>query len=380
MEYICLPDLCTGCSACFNICSHDAISMESDSNGVLRPVINPLLCVNCNLCQGVCPVNNKLDMHGPMRCYAGWNEDNEYKKECASGGIASLLYLYVIKHLKGVVYGVGWDNALRPVYKRVENADEVNQLKGSKYVQAFVGKAYRWVKTDLHNNRTVCFVGTPCQIAGLKSYLRKDYANLITCDLLCHGVPPYEYLKSEISRILRRKSKTVTNCRFRGNDEYNYGLSLWNGEHLIYFKKGIASFYLSGFLTSIILRESCYSCKFSANERIADITIGDFLGLGSLKTIRSRPQNISVITLNTSRALLVWDGVKKYQPNLKSEQRPIDEAIKGGVSFRHAAIRNLKRDAFLKDYQCKGWNYAIRKALWKNILRNRLRSILKLKA
>lgn len=210
--------------------------------------------------------------------------------------------------------------------------------------------------------------------------MRKDYANLITCDLLCHGVPPYEYLKSEISRILRRKSKTVTNCRFRGNDEYNYGLSLWNGERLIYFKKGIASLYLSGFLTSIILRESCYSCKFSTNERVADITIGDFLGLGSLKTIKPRPQNISVITLNTSRALLVWDGVKKYQPNLKSEQRPIEEAIKGGVSFRHAAIRNLKRDAFLKDYQCKGWNYAIRKALWKNILRNKLRAILKLKA
>ncbi|WP_417012074.1 Coenzyme F420 hydrogenase/dehydrogenase, beta subunit C-terminal domain [Alistipes putredinis] len=380
MEHICLPDLCTGCSACFNICSHDAISMESDLNGVLRPLINPLLCVNCTLCQCVCPVNNKLDMHSPMRCYAGWNEDKEYKKECASGGIASLLYLYVIEHLKGVVYGVGWDDALRPVYKRVENSEEVNQLKGSKYVQAFVGKAYRWVKTDLHNNRTVFFVGTPCQIAGLKGYLRKDYANLITCDLLCHGVPPYEYLKSEISRILRRKSKTVTNCRFRGNDEYNYGLSLWNGERLIYFKKGIASLYLSGFLTSIILRESCYSCKFSTNERVADITIGDFLGLGSLKTIKPRPQNISVITLNTSRALLVWDVVKKYQPNLKSEQRPIEEAIKGGVSFRHAAIRNLKRDAFLKDYQCKGWNYAIRKALWKNILRNKLRAILKLKA
>lgn len=342
MEHICLPDLCTGCSACFNICSHDAISMESDLNGVLRPLINPLLCVNCTLCQCVCPVNNKLDMHSPMRCYAGWNEDKEYKKECASGGIASLLYLYVIEHLKGVVYGVGWDDALRPVYKRVENSEEVNQLKGSKYVQAFVGKAYRWVKTDLHNNRTVFFVGTPCQIAGLKGYLRKDYANLITCDLLCHGVPPYEYLKSEISRILRRKSKTVTNCRFRGNDEYNYGLSLWNGERLIYFKKGIASLYLSGFLTSIILRESCYSCKFSTNERVADITIGDFLGLGSLKTIKPRPQNISVITLNTSRALLVWDVVKKYQPNLKSEQRPIEEAIKGGVSFRHAAIRNLK--------------------------------------
>lgn len=175
MEHICLPDLCTGCSACFNICSHDAISMESDLNGVLRPLINPLLCVNCTLCQSVCPVNNKLDMHSPMRCYAGWNEDKEYKKECASGGIASLLYLYVIEHLKGVVYGVGWDDALRPVYKRVENSEEVNQLKGSKYVQAFVGKAYRWVKTDLHNNRTVFFVGTPCQIAGLKGYLRKDY-------------------------------------------------------------------------------------------------------------------------------------------------------------------------------------------------------------
>lgn len=380
MEHICLPDLCTGCSACFNICPHDSISMESDVKGVLRPIINPLLCVNCKLCQRVCPVNNRLDMHSLIRCYAGWNEDKEYKKECASGGIASLLYLYVIEHLKGVVYGVGWDDALRPVYKRAENADEVNQFKGSKYVQAFVGKTYRLVKNDLQNNRNVFFVGTPCQIAGLKSYLQKDYVKLITCDLLCHGVPPYEYLKSEISRIFRRKSKTVTNCRFRGNDDYNYGLSLWNKDRLIYFKRGIASFYLSGFLTSIILRESCYSCKFSTNERIADITMGDFLGLGSLKTIKVRPRNISVITLNTPRALLIWDSVQKYYPNLKSERRPIEEAIKGGRSFRQPADRNLKRDNFLKDYEYKGWNYAIRRALWKNILRNKLKSILKLKA
>lgn len=319
-------------------------------------------------------------MHSLIRCYAGWNEDKEYKKECASGGIASLLYLYVIEHLKGVVYGVGWDDALRPVYKRAENADEVNQFKGSKYVQAFVGKTYRLVKNDLQNNRNVFFVGTPCQIAGLKSYLQKDYVKLITCDLLCHGVPPYEYLKSEISRIFRRKSKTVTNCRFRGNDDYNYGLSLWNKDRLIYFKRGIASFYLSGFLTSIILRESCYSCKFSTNERIADITMGDFLGLGSLKTIKVRPRNISVITLNTPRALLIWDSVQKYYPNLKNERRPIEEAIKGGRSFRQPADRNLKRDNFLKDYEYKGWNYAIRRALWKNILRNKLKSILKLKA
>ena len=108
--------------------------------------------------------------------------------------------------------------------------------------------------------------------------------------------------------------------------------------------------------------------------------MGDFLGLGSLKTIKVRPRNISVITLNTPRALLIWDSVQKYYPNLKNERRPIEEAIKGGRSFRQPADRNLKRDNFLKDYEYKGWNYAIRRALWKNILRNKLKSILKLKA
>lgn len=136
----------------------------------------------------------------------------------------------MIKNKNGIVYGVKWDKQLRPVFDKVTSISDVEDLKGSKYVQAYVNFKYKEVDVDLQSGKNVLFIGTPCQIAGLKSFLGKDYDNLLTCDLLCHGVPSPDYLSGEIKRILGRKIGLATNCRFRGNDKYNYNFSLWNKE------------------------------------------------------------------------------------------------------------------------------------------------------
>lgn len=375
MENICSYNSCSGCFACQNICPKDCISLCPDVNGELHPVIDHSQCIDCGLCAKICPVNHDVEYKEPNNCFAAWNSDVKQRKLSASGGIAASMYSFFIEELKGVVYGVNYDSDLRPVYCRIDNSELLYTLKGSKYVQAFVGDNYRLVKKDLDNSLNVLFIGTPCQIAGLKSFLRKDYERLITCDLLCHGVPPYEYLKKELLRVAPKKIKLADSCRFRGNDGYNYYLSLWNRDQLLYSKKGTRSYYLFGFLTSIILRESCYSCKYSRKERVSDITIGDFLGLGKLKSVDLQPNNTSVVVVNSNKGRNVWQAVVAHNNHICCEERNYSEAVEGGGSFRKPTLRNKKRDQFLQDYQKRGWSYAIKRALWKSILKNNIKNI-----
>lgn len=378
MLNICEYNLCSGCSACMNVCSHQAIKMLPDKHGELHPVINEEKCVDCQLCRNVCPINYPIEKTEPIQCFAAWEASLGIRKLSASGGVAAAMYQTVIKELKGVVYGVGWRDDLKAHFLRVEELSQLNDLKGSKYVQAVVDTIYRQVKVDLQKDRTVLFVGTPCQVAGLKKYLRnKKFNNLITCDLLCHGVPPQDYLVEEIKSLLpKNKLQNITNCRFRGNDGYNYWLTLWNGDTLLYAKRAMLSYYLAGFLTSIILRESCYHCKYSDRGRVADITIGDFIGLGKLKSCEQNPSNVSVVTLNTDEGASFWNKVVNFS-SLKYEERQIDEAVCGGGSFRNCASRNPKRNKFLSDYEQYGWRKAIRKSLWKSILKAKVQRIFK---
>ena len=376
MEQICEYDLCTGCSACQNICPHGAIVLLPDKNGELHPQINTQICVDCGICQSRCPVNDNVRMVMPVSCYAAWNSDAKERELSASGGIAAAMYKYVIEQLAGVVYGVAWNSVLRPEYVRVDSLADLERLKGSKYVQAFVDNIYQDVKKDLQHGRWVLFVGTPCQVAGLQNYLGKNKSNdrLLTCDLLCHGVPPYDYLKAELGTIPSPVLKKVINCRFRGNDQYNYCFSLWDdGKRLLYSRRGRASFYLYAFLTSITLRESCYTCRYASSQRISDMTIGDFLGLGQLEKVSVNPANVSVVTINSGKGDGLWRDVLAATPALCCEERDYAEAVAGGGSFRTPAMKNPKRETFISYYRRFGWRVAIVRVLWKSIVWNRLK-------
>jgi len=372
MKDICNYSKCTGCFTCQNLCPNKCIQLKADKHGELHPVIETNKCTECGLCYKRCPANASTltpFLISPD-CYAAWNEDLLNRKLNASGGIAEAMCSYVIEKLGGVVYGVKWDKFLRPVFDRIDNVDDLQYLRGSKYVQAFVDNNYSKVRMDLLKGLFVLFIGTPCQVAGLKSYLSKKYENLITCDLLCHGVPPYDYFSEELKKITYRGFKDVNNCRFRGNDDYNYSLSLWNGDKLVYTSRSVHSYYFLGFLTSIILRESCYTCCYSTDSRVSDITIGDFLGLGKLKTVEENPLNVSVVVTNTESGSSFWTEISKYNVKLKVEKREYAEAVAGGQSLRKSATRNSKRNKFLANYELKGYNSAIHNVLWKSILLN----------
>ena len=380
MEQICNPDCCTGCSACLNICSSDAIHMEEDCLGVEHPVIDPAKCIDCGACAKVCPVHAVPSFRHPLSCYAAYvgNRLTPDRRLCASGGIATAFSRYVIKERGGVVYGTRWDNDFNPLIVRVDKLEDLEFLKGSKYVQSIVGLSYRQIRSDLKSGRDVLFIGTPCQVAGLCNFLRRPYENLWTVDLICHGVSPTSYFRDEMEYLKAKRSfARITDIRYRGNDRQNFRLSVWNDNKLLYSRQCYSQPYFSGFLKAISLRENCYSCAYAQPARISDLTIGDFIGLGK-DTPFSFPWrergNASVVIVNTERAIDFYKSVQVSVPELVSIEREYSEAVKYGPSLRAPFPHHPLTVRFRSLYLEKGWAKAIRSVLWKSILVNRVRT------
>ena len=202
MKTICPEELCTGCLACLNSCTHNAIEITTDICGFRYPSINQDICVDCGLCQLSCPVIHPIEKKFPQSCYAVTVNTEKELATCASGGAATALSRYVLQQ-GGIVYGCSNVEMRHVKHIRITKEEDLPLLKGSKYVQSDIGLNYRLVKKDLRQGLKVFFVGTPCQVAGLKSYLRKDYPNLITVDLVCHGVPSQQLLNDNIDRYNR---------------------------------------------------------------------------------------------------------------------------------------------------------------------------------
>ena len=197
IKEVCPVDKCTGCSACYNVCRHQAINMVEDSLGHLHPEIDSDKCFGCHLCQISCPVINKQNLLYPKSCYALALLEEKDLMESASGGAATALMRAVVSE-GGIVYGCTGEDVFHVHHIRVDSLKDIQRLRGSKYVQSEIGTTYREVLKDLKDEKMVLFTGTPCQIAGLKSFLRKDYSNLATMDLVCHGVPSQKMLTENV--------------------------------------------------------------------------------------------------------------------------------------------------------------------------------------
>lgn len=378
MDQICNPDCCTGCSACLNICPASAIQMAEDRLGALHPSIDPSKCIDCKACAKICPVNKVPVFRNPLACYAAYvgKRRDPDRRLCASGGVATAFSRYVIREKQGVVYGTRWDAAFNLVVCRVEHEEELELLKGSKYVQSDIGLSYRAVRDDLLKGRTVLFVGTPCQVAGLQNFLRKPFDNLITVDLICHGVSPMSYFRDEVKYLKAKRSfARITDIRFRGNDRQNFRLSFWNGNRLLYSRSAYSQPYFSGFLKAVSLRENCYRCAYAQPARISDLTVGDFIGLGKDEPF-SKPWsvcgNTSVVIVNTEKARLFYEQVKESVLGFVSEERSYSEAVKYGPSLRAPFSHHPLTARFRELYVEKGWAKAIRAVLWKSVLSNKV--------
>ena len=365
MIMICPKDKCTGCYACVNACHHNSITMQEDEYGELHPIINDNTCINCGACEKACPNNNERFFNKPIICYASWITDKKKRSICASGGIATIMSEYIIKYCNGVVFGSRYDNDFEPIISYTEKAEELERFKGSRYVQSKIGEnTYRQALAFLKEGKKVVFIGTPCQIAGLKSYLKKDYLNLITVDLICHGCSPTSYFREELKEIREtEKLKNISDVRFRGNDGYNYRYSIWSGNECIYDKKGCTSYYLAGFLLGITLRENCYNCEYARPERVSDITIGDFIGLGQKEPFAYPKGNVSSVFINTQTGKEFFDEVTNAMPDLKNVERQIEERLRYKPSLLEPAKRSSLNSRFRSEYIKNGYVVASRTVL-----------------
>ena len=273
---------CCGCSACVQRCPKQCISLFEDEEGFLYPKINLDICMDCGLCEKVCPVLTPKETHRPLKVFAAINPDGETRMKSSSGGIFTLIAEYIIDE-GGVVFGACFDKNWEVVHDYTETKEGLAVFRGSKYVQSRIGEAYKQVRNFLKDGRKVLFSGTPCQIAGLKLFLREDYANLLTVECVCHSVPSpgvwRQYLSSFSSK---RKCKihNICNLNFRnkitGWEGYSVSIDFSNGVRYVSNKD--QDLWMRGFIGGLFTRPSCSLCPVKANRSYADITIGDLWG------------------------------------------------------------------------------------------------------
>ncbi len=348
---ICERNYCTGCEACANVCTHNAISMKANWQGFKYPHINRNLCVNCGLCKKTCPVNVKEKMPFVFKITRAFVDKNrEFLSKASSGGAFGVMARYVIE-CGGIVFGASMDTDYNVYYKTAETIEGLDLLYGSKYVQSYVNDAYRQVMTALKSGRKVLFCGCPCQIAGLKSFLHKDYENLITMDLICHGVPSQPYFRSYVKDLLRRKKKLgITTFRFRWKTnlccDTHDKISVYHG----YQSK---DYYMTYFLWGKGFRSSCYRCRFAGEKRYGDFTIGDFWNYKTAGLPIDDSRGASLVLFNTSKAQ-AFESVFK-ENGICFPLKSLSDAIGGdGGQLKHPSKYDIRCTLIYLTYKLFG--------------------------
>lgn len=360
---LCDERKCTGCGACMNACPTKSITMKKNKYGELVPHINKKTCINCGLCMKSCHILNSMDkkMNEPDKCFAAVRENKDNIARCSSGGVATLLMEYAVKN-NWAVFSTKYDDKFIPKVIKVKNLEDIENYKGSKYVQSETGDAYLEIKKELSLKHNVLFIGTPCQVAGLRAFLKKDYDNLYCCDLFCHGVCPTSYFKDELEHL---NIPDISNITFRGwNIKEDCWFIIWKNNKKVLAEPGYINYYDKGFYENVSLRESCYHCKYSDRKRIGDISFGDYLGLDFKELTNFKNNCVTAVLVNNDKGLKLFEMFKN---EVEYVERDYEEAVKGGISLREPAIKPKERELFLNEYVELGYSKAIRKVLKNNV-------------
>lgn len=355
---ICNHDKCTGCAACKDVCPKQCITMQPDDLDALHPVVDESICINCGLCEKTCPNNRELSYKLPHKVLAAWSNDNEVRRTSASGGIACELYHYWIKN-GGVATGVVFDRDEGCHFILLENESDIKAVQNSKYTFSDTAGIYKVVKQKLQAGISVLFIGVPCQVAGLYGFLKKEYDNLTTVDIICHGMPPATYLEQHIKSIEDKKKEYTCQLFFRDPKyyTYTYTFTLKNNNGKEFYNKKVLTRdnYQLGYHRALIYRENCYSCNYACEERISDLTIGDFSGLGRFAPFEYDKHNVSCILENTDKGSAL---LKKLNGALSMFERPACEAFEVEKQLKSPSVKHSRRSIFEKVYR-KTRNYEL---------------------
>ena len=359
MNKIIEKDKCCGCHACFNICPKNAISMQEDERGFLYPVINEEKCINCNMCKKVCPVlNRKEELENKIMAYACYNRNLTERLKSSSGGIFCLIAKEIINR-NGVVFGAAFDENFGVTHTYIENVKELKQFMGSKYTQSKIGTSYKDVKNFLDNGRYVLFTGTPCQIEGLKSYLKKDYDKLYTQDIICHGVPSPKVWKKYLEYQKNKNKEEIKDISFR-DKEHGWELSRMkiSFNTKIYSKDSNNDIYMQAFLKNICLRESCYNCSFKKKNRLSDITLADYWGINKVHPKMNDNKGISLVLVNSKKGIELFNNIKE---KIIYKETNLDKAIKYNPALIESAKHCINERKFINNIDNMEFDKAVRK-------------------
>lgn len=380
---------CCGCGACMNVCPKGAITMRADEFGFLYPNIDPARCVECAACKNVCGYQSRPDYHSVKKAYAVAARDAELLRHSASGGISTVVADRVLRD-GGVIYGSALlyeESKLEPKHIRVDTPEGLRQLQGSKYVQSDIGFTYQQARQDLVAGRQVLFSGTPCQIAGLKQFLRHDYENLLTMEIICHGVPNKQLFHDFIDYYGKRLGGTIKEFYFRDKSK-GQGMmtrSVYvDGTGKVHekVKAGNLLAYVFFFSTCQVYRESCYSCCFATKKRIADLTVGDFWGFHEEypnyreKDGLSNSKGISCVLANTEKGI---DAIGKSKSRLVLMETEFQKIAKHNKQLNSPSKCGSLRKTILTLYVDHGYDLVDRyykKRFWFKRATARLSGIL----
>lgn len=350
---------CCGCGACAQKCPRGCIMMSDDEEGFKYPIIDSTLCIKCGLCDKVCPILNNFSIINPQKVYAAYNINEEQRLHSSSGALFPLLAEETINE-GGVVFGAAFDDNWNVILDYTEDKIGIDRFRGSKYVQANVRETFKLCEDFLKSGRNVLFSGTPCQIAGLKLYLNKEYEKLITIDVVCHGVPSpmiwHEYLLASVENTFNLKRQSmekvpvcpasnymslIKGINFRdksdGWKKYRFVLETVENKSNTVIPSYIINEYhrenifMKAFLSDLILRPSCYTCPFRGiNHRQSDISIADFWGIQKVFPEIDDDKGVSLVFINSEK------GISAISiPKLVIKQIELDN-----ISFLNGGLRN----------------------------------------
>lgn len=347
---LCDEQLCTQCFACQQACPKNCISRKEVGAGFLIPVINRDVCVECGACMKVChKLTGKVELQKPLVASACWTQDMDDREHSSSGGAFSVMAKAILRS-GGVVFGATMDTQLRVRHIMIDKVEDIRFLQGSKYVQSEIVDSYKQVRRFLKDDKKVLFTGTPCQVAGLYAFLKNKPENLFTCDVVCHGVPSQKAFDIWTEKIGIRSTSSKVNFRFTKGWGFQMSrllkssIKAGNIQKLIYPKD---SYYLRSFTSGLMFNEACYRCPYAQPNRVSDITIADYWGLGTMKPFNHPThKGVSLLLENNEQGTML---LRMCGEQLYREERPMEEAIKGNGNLENPSSRPEGRDTYYED-------------------------------